>query len=509
MPTVVLVIEDLQWADDATLALLEFLGPELEELPVLVAVTVRRDGPADLPAPVRDALAELVRTTGAAQLALEGLTHASVARWVEDRVENRVEGRVDGRAGSDLAANLARTTDGNPFYLRELMALLESEGRLHDAWPAPTRPDVATTVPVAVQDVVRRRTSRLAPDTQALLMVAAVIGRRFDLDVLAAVAALEVDDAADRLEPALAVGLVEPDASRTSRFAFSHALVAETLVAEQSAVRLARLHADIALTLERLRADELDVWLEELAMHACAGASAGTADRAVELSIAAADVARAAKAPGDEAAFLERAAAALSISGERGPARRIEILTRLGSARRDAGDLSGGRAALYDAAVLAESVGDDDAIADAIDRLNADDLWAGLDWSLFDQRLVALLERVLERSTAASPRTRAVLEAALAGELVYLDPERSRRISAASVEAAEGAGEPLVLARVLLQRHWGISGSSMNGARAELGDRLIELVGRGALPDRFTPLAHLSESRPPTRWATWRSSSAA
>ncbi len=268
--------------------------------------------------------------------------------------------------------------------------------------------------------------------------------------------------------------------------------MAETLAAEQSAVRLARLHADIALVIERLRADELDVWLEELAMHACAGASAGTADRAVELSIAAADVAHAAKAPGDEAAFLDRAVAALSISAERGPARRIGILTRLGSARRDAGDLNGGRAALLDAAVLAESVGDDVAVANAVDRLNADDLWPGFDWSLFDQRLVALLERVLDRSASASPRTKAVLEAALAGDLVYLDPERSRRISAVSVGSAEAAGDPLVLARVLLQRHWGISGSSMNGARAALGDRLIELVGTGALPDRFTPLAHLS-----------------
>ena len=132
---------------------------------------------------------------------MTGLDADDIAEWVAART-----GAVPDPA---LVAHVADVTGGNPFYVRELLALLESEGRLgarFDGAPA--------AVPHAVQDVVRRRTSRLPPETQALLTVAAVIGRRFDLDVLAGVVDLDVGEALDRLEPALDDGLVEVDDRR-------------------------------------------------------------------------------------------------------------------------------------------------------------------------------------------------------------------------------------------------------------------------------------------------------
>ena len=132
------VIDDLQWADDATLSLLAFLAPELERLRIVVSVGVRRAGTGELPAPVRDCLVELGRTDHAVHLTLAGLTPGEVADWIAART-----GHVAEQALVDYVADVSR---GNPFYVRELLALLESEGRLRGGFEG-----VPAGVPPAVQ----------------------------------------------------------------------------------------------------------------------------------------------------------------------------------------------------------------------------------------------------------------------------------------------------------------------------------------------------------------------
>ena len=118
----VLVVDDLQWADDATLSLLGFVAPELDRLRILLVVGVRRSGAAALVPAVRDCLAELARTSEPVHLTLTGLEPGDVAHWVAART---------GRAPTPaLVDHLVETTGGNPFYLRELLALLEADGRL-------------------------------------------------------------------------------------------------------------------------------------------------------------------------------------------------------------------------------------------------------------------------------------------------------------------------------------------------------------------------------------------
>ena len=211
--------------------------------------------------------------------------------------------------------------------MRELLALLHTEGRLGlDASAARS-----ASVPIAVQDVIRRRTSRQPPETQALMASAAVIGRRFDLDVLAAVVDLDAARVLELLGPALDAGLVEVDDAVAGRYGFSHALVAETLVAEQNPSRLAQLHAQITIALERLRAGRLDGSLEELAHHACEGAPAGTARQAFRYSLAAADASHEARASGDEAEHLRRALAVQPTAEPGAAAQRVELLIRMGA----------------------------------------------------------------------------------------------------------------------------------------------------------------------------------
>ncbi|WP_421118311.1 BTAD domain-containing putative transcriptional regulator [Aquihabitans daechungensis] len=476
----VLVIDDLQWADDATLALVEFLASELDTLPVVLAFSVRRSGAGELRPPVRDCLGELARVDGAVHVALEGLTPGSVHEWLATSL-----GHAPPAGLEDL---LTATTDGNPFYVRELLALLDTEGRL-GADGGAARPG---SVPAAVQDVIRRRTSRQPPATQQLMATAAVIGRRFDLDVLAHVLQLDPAQVLDALAPAVDAGLVEVEDPIAGRYGFSHALVAEALVAEQNPTRLAQRHAQITLALEDLRAGRIEGSLEELAHHACEGASAGTARQAFTYSLAAADAAHAAQASGDEAEHLRRALAVQPPGGDERAAERVGLLIRMGAALRDVGDVLAGRDALVDAALIAEGRNDPDAVAAALALLSPNDLWAAIDWSLSDARAVSLIERVLAAEPAEPTPAGIALKADLSGEVVYVDPVRAAALSAEAVVEAEQHGDPLLIRRVLLQRFWAISSPHLAEERAAIGDRLVELSRSGDLPATFLPLAHLA-----------------
>ncbi len=313
----VVVIDDLQWADDATLSLLKFLGPEFERLRILLAVGVRRSGLGELPPPVLDCVVELARSSDAVDLRLGLLGRGAIAKWVETRT---------GQTGSPaLVDYLLDTTSGNPFYLGELLALLESDGHLTAAFTLPAK----RAVPGAVQDVVRRRTSRLPPSTQALLTSAAVIGRRFDLDVLAYVLEIDTADALTRLEPALNDAIIFAD-PEPGRFSFSHALVSEALMNELNPARLAERHARVTDALEALHADDLEPWVEDLAHHAAEGLLAGTAPKSLTYALRAAATAETKQSAADLAVQLRRALAA----SERVPGfpreQRRGLLLRLG-----------------------------------------------------------------------------------------------------------------------------------------------------------------------------------
>ena len=477
----VLVIDDVQWADDATLALVEFLASELEALPVLLALSVRRAGTGELRQPVADALAELARVDGAVQLALEGVGSDGLHAWLTEA--------LDRNPPPGLEAALADATDGNPFYVRELIALLAAEGGLGvDAGGRAALP----AIPQAVQDVIRRRTSRQPPDTQQIMATAAVIGRRFELDVLARVADRPPAEVLDLLGPAVDAGLVEVDDAITGRYGFSHALVAETLVAEQNPTRLAQLHAQITVALEALRAGRLEGSLEELAHHACEGAAAGTARQAFTYSLAAADAAHLARASGDEAEHLRRALAVHPAEDLGRAPERVQLLMRMGAALRDSGDVMSGREALVDAALAAEALGDPESVAAALAGLSPIDLWAAIDWTVSDDRAVALVERVLAAETGATSRASTSLLADLSSELVYREPERAAELSAQAVVEAEALGDPVLLERILLQRFWAISSPLAWAERLAIGERLVQLVDSGELPASSTPLAHLA-----------------
>ena len=179
--------------------------------------------------------------------------------------------------------------------------------------------------------------------------------------------------------------------------------------------------------IERLRADDLEPWVEDLAHHASEGLLAGTAPKALAYALRAAAAADAAQSSADVALQLQRAIGARRPSSPDVPGtERRELLVRLGIALRDTGDPEGRDRCSSRRRASPRPQGDPHALAAILGSLDAESLWAGYDWSLHDPRVVAAVERALARP-GLSDRDRTLLTMALAGELTYVDNARSNR----------------------------------------------------------------------------------
>jgi tetratricopeptide (TPR) repeat protein len=233
-----LVVDDLHWADVASLRLLSLLAGELRGAALLVVATYR-DAAAD-GGPLADTLATLARQAPVDRMALGGLSPGEVARMMTAALGAEPDER--------LARVVHDRTAGNPFFVVELLRLLGSEGRLGGA-PAEAEAAVSLEVPAGVRDVLRRRLARLPEQTNAVLLVAAVAGREFDLDTVQAVTGLDDAAALEAMEAALLSGLLVEDAERVGRFRFAHALVRDAIYDDASRARRARLHARIGQAL--------------------------------------------------------------------------------------------------------------------------------------------------------------------------------------------------------------------------------------------------------------------
>ena len=251
----VLVLDDLHWADVPSLQLLEFLAAQLGRARLLVLVTFR-DPESEMAEGLASTLGALARLSAVQHIVLNGLAPRHVSQLIAE---------ATGSDPSEAVVDAVHSrTDGNPFFLTELIRLLESEGRLAQSDAASA---LASQVPTGVRDVIRRRVRRLPQQTNALLTIAAIIGRDFDLRVVEAVAGLDDETALDRVELALITGIVTESPDAVGRFRFSHELVRETLYEGLSAMRRAQLHSRVGEALERLRAPQSESNATDLAHH--------------------------------------------------------------------------------------------------------------------------------------------------------------------------------------------------------------------------------------------------
>lgn len=433
----VLVLDDLQWADRGSLQLLRHVASA--HLPLRLAVLATyRDDELSHRHPLTDTLAALHRLPGVTRLLLPGLDDEGVVSFLEAMAGSSLDAK-----GVALAHAVHRETDGNPFFVGELLRHLSETGVIAadpDGLRVAPEGLERSGLPETVRLVVGARVGRMGADAEQLLATASVLGRVFDLGLLAAVSAEAEERILDLLDRAAAASLVRAVAGRPGHFTFVHALIQRTLYDDLGPTRAARLHRRVAEALEATDPERL----EELARH-WAAADPPDLQRAVAAAQRAADAALAALAPADAGRLYGRALALWARTAERDPVVGLDLRIGLGTAQRQTGDPAFG-ATLLDAARRAASLGEVDRLAAAA---LANDRGFTARVGAVDVERVAVLEEVLDRLPADHPE-RPLVTATLCQELTFGAPlERRRQLADDAIAGARAAGDRARLCRVL------------------------------------------------------------
>jgi len=280
-----IILDDLHWADKPSLLLLQFVVRELSNGRILLVGTYR-DMELSRQHPLAESLGELTRERAFQRVLLRGLSQEDVGRFIEVAAGVQPE---------DALVNAVYTqTEGNPLFVTEVVRLLVQEGQLGQAQRTSGRQTESWTVriPEGVREVIGRRLNRMSERCNDTLTMASIVGREFEFSqVKALVEDLSEDMLLDVLEEALAARVIEEMPDSIGRYQFTHALLQETLMDELSLTRRVRLHARIAESLEAMYGDDVESHAEELVFHfEQAQAILGT-EKLVKYSVSAGDAA--------------------------------------------------------------------------------------------------------------------------------------------------------------------------------------------------------------------------
>jgi predicted ATPase/DNA-binding SARP family transcriptional activator len=437
---IVLILDDLQWADRGTLLLLRHLAAASQPLRLLTVGTYR-DSELSSVHPLVDTMGNLRREAGVERISLPGLGDTDLVYLLESTAGQRMDD-----PGVALAHALRRETDGNPFFVWEMVRHLDETGavaRRQGQWFL--QEDLSELgLPDSVREVIGRRVVRLGPATQRTLTTGAVIGTEFELDVLASALGASIEQVLDALEAAENAALVV--SVDPGRFTFAHALVQHTLYADLSPTRRAHAHRAVAEAIEGLGQAEARV--AELARH-WAEAGAAESDRAVDYALKAGNQALRSLAPDNAVGWYQRALDQLDQRSSPDPSRRCQLLVRLGRAQRQAGDAAF-RLTLLDAAALAEQLGDTEQLARAALATSAG---VGA-FSHVDADVIDALQAAVAALGPADSVTRARLLATLASETILVNELDVRRaMSDEAVAVARRLGDQRTLLQVLNLRY--------------------------------------------------------
>jgi tetratricopeptide (TPR) repeat protein len=348
------VLEDLHWADESTLLLLEHLAERLSTSPVLIIGTYR-DPPIDIPPSLAGTLSELVRRRQAWVMSLKRHSEAEVAILLH--------GLSGHPPPPEVIAAIYAETEGNAFFVEEVFRYLAETGRLLDEGGR-LRTDLRIEeldVPENVRLVTGQRLDRLGETTRHMLTAAAVIGRRCNLEVLEAVDEVRGDQLLDAIDEAERARLAfTKQVGRQSYLWFAHELIRQTLLGRLSAPRRQRYHLRVAKALELVHADGLHSHAAEIAEHMWQAGTAADPLRTMHYLALAGDRAQ-------EAAAFEEALRhfghALSILPADEARRRADLLIKVGLAQRSLCQWNDTVATWNEALTLLEMLGEVDAVA--------------------------------------------------------------------------------------------------------------------------------------------------
>jgi class 3 adenylate cyclase len=317
----ILVLDDLHWADATTLLLLRHVARSSDETRMLILGTYR-ETEVDEAHPLAQALAELRRARVLVSLRIGGLGDDDVAKLISTRA-----GR---EAPAPFARSIRDRTGGNPFFVEEVLRDVGVE----DDWSTAI---ARIGVPETVKDLLLRRMRRLDDNCRRLLTFAAVTGREFALEILERISDTTADDVAETLEQAIAARVVEESPGSIGHYSFAHALIREAIYEQLSHTRRAQLHRLIGEAMEAVVADAPDDRASTLAHHfSAAGDTAKAYEYHSRAATAAERVYAIEPALAHSTAALE-AGGELGLEVDRDPAIRALLLQR-GRMRYRTGD---------------------------------------------------------------------------------------------------------------------------------------------------------------------------
>src|SRR5215213_5959646 len=458
-----LVLEDLHWADDSTLLLTEYLAPLLPEMPVRIIGTYR-DDEVDTSHPLLRVINQLGRRRLIDRISLRRLSFVGVRAMVE------------ALAGQPPPEELVRVidseTEGNPFFVEELYLHLAESGVLLDEGGR-VRPDLKVdeaSVPDSIRLVVGERLSRLSGPTREALVAAAVAGRVFPPDFVGELAGVDTDALVDAFEEAEAARLIAP-VKGDGNLAFSHELIRQTLLADLSTLKRERLHLRAADAIERRYADDLEEHAADLTHHLSRAGRLADRPRLVRYLTIAGERAADAAAFDDAVAHFQQALSLLERSTQD---IRAELLERLAMALRSVGRWDDALSTMNEALDLYQAMGR----TDALGRLS----WAmvsQLTWTARVMEAVQAAQRALGALGDIASADRARLLSAMAWAVgLGNDHATAKQMFDQARALADQVGDERALADVLhmeTSHHFGyaeyVEGVSAGLRAAEVFDR--------------------------------------
>ncbi len=491
----VLILDDLHWADKPSLLLLQFLARELGDAHLLLIGTYR-DMAVGRNHPLAETLAELARVQGSQRILLRGLTKHDVARFLAIAAATT--------PSETLITTVYNKTEGNPFFLNAIVRLLITNGRTER-----TNQEISRSFPLprSVHDVICHRLSPLSQECNNMLSIAAVIGREFRIDVLERVTKKTSEHILNVLEEALSIRVIMEARRAVGCYSFSHALIQEALYEELPAIRRVQLHGVIGETLEDLYKERLQASfstgsgraLTELAYHFFEAARGGKhGEKSIVYAIRAGAQAMSLLAYEEAVSHYQRALQALDFNGGN-DLQRCESFLALGEAQTKAGNTSQAREDFQRAATLARQLGAPEHFARSV--LGFEKM--GVEVGMVNKALVTLLEEALDILEKEESALRARVLARLAQELYFSTTSAARRafLSQQAVAMARRVGDPAALAAALDSRRlalWGTANvqerlatiTEMLRLAEEAGDKERTMRGRA---DRVADLLELGD----------------
>jgi DNA-binding winged helix-turn-helix (wHTH) protein len=453
----VIVLDDLQWAGEPSLRLLEHVVYELASDPILIVATVREE-PREPGDPFADALATLRQRPCTRTVGLSGFSRGEVAVLLEQLI-----GRP---APSDLISELVARTDGIPLFVREATRILAERGELAHPERFARR---GISLPQESLDLIRRTVSGLSPEASGLIGACSVLGRAFTLRFLAAVSGLEADAVLDLLDEAAVAGVVEPVPDRAGTYRFQHALHREAAYAALSIAERTRLHWRAAQQLERTAEARLDRVLGELAHHHYQAIGVGDPALAHRRCMQAAERATRQLAYEEAAIHYEHAATCLEHAEVVDADERLETLLALGEAHRLSGNRARRRAVFARALEHAAAHGNREGVARA--AIGLCDL---SEWGVRDDEARSALERALAiwGEEPALERTRLLTRLAYL-EATTADP-RLEQLARRAAAGARAAGDAAALLEALYVLHFRLAGPDHLDERDRLSREVVQ-----------------------------------